>query len=146
MAGPGTPSSDRTDELAEPGGELRVLVVDGHVDDRGTGMREGLSEDRPQRARRVDPVALRAERRGQGHEVRVAELDAGFPPEMCLLLPLDEVVAAIAEDDVDNPEAEPACSLELLAVHEKAAVAADRHHPALGMDELGRDRGRQRET
>jgi len=69
--------------------------------------------------------------------------EARLPAEVGLLLPLDQVVAAVAEDHVDDGEAQPLGGLELLDVHQKAAVAAHRHHLALGVDELGRDGGGQ---
>src|SRR5207253_4926344 len=120
--------SDRADEVPEPRGQLGVFVIDRYVDDRGARVRERLRQDRPERARRVDSIPLRAEGGGQSHEVRVTELDARFPPQVRLLLPLYQVVSAVAEDHVDDAEPESARGLELLAVHEEAAVTAHRHH------------------
>ena len=46
------------------------------------------------------------------------------------------------EDDADDGQPEPSRRLELLDVHEEAAVTADGDDLAVGVDELGRDGGR----
>ena len=79
-------------------------------------------------------------------EVRVAELDRERPPELVALLPVDQPVAVVAPDDHDDRGADALRGLELLGVHEEAAVAAQRDDLAVGVDELCRDRARQRDA
>src|SRR6266540_2852365 len=88
---------DWTDEVAQPRRQLGVLaVVHRHVDDRWAGMGQGLGQDRPERVGRLHPVAFGAKGLRQGDEVRIAEADARFTAQVCLLLPLDQVVGAVA--------------------------------------------------
>ena len=72
------------------------------------------------------PEAGDAERLGVGDEVRVAELDPERPPELVALLPVDEAVAVVAPDDDGDVRPDPLRGLELLGVHQEAAVAAQR--------------------
>ena len=76
-------------------------------------------------------------------EVRVSELDPEWPAELVALLPVDQAVAVVTPDDDRDVCPDPLRGLELLAVHEEAAVAAHRDDLAVRMDELGGDRARQ---
>src|SRR5207247_435841 len=72
-------------------------------------------------------VALGAKGVSQRDEVGIREADPRRPSEARLLLPLNQVVGVVTEDDVDHGEPEPPRRLQLLAIHEEAAVAADRN-------------------
>jgi hypothetical protein len=66
--------------------------------------------------------------------------------EALVLLPHDGTEAGVLPDHVDDGRAQAHGRLELLAVHQEAAVAAHGHHPAVRVHELGGDRRRQREA
>jgi len=88
----------------------------------------------------------RAERLGQLDEVGRAEVDAEVATELLVLLPDDRAELAVLPDHVHDRGLEADRGLQLLAVHEKAAVAADGDHVAMRVDELGGDGRRQGEA
>ena len=97
----------------------------------------------------VDALAAprrHAEGLGQAHEVGVGEVDPEVLAELVVLLPDDRAELAVLPDDVDERRLQAHRRLELLAVHEEAAVAVDRDHLALGVHELGGHRAGQREA
>ena len=86
------------------------------------------------------------ERLGELDEVRVREVDAEVAAELLVLLPDDRAVLAVLPHDVHRRRPEALGGLELLHVHEEAAVAVDGHHLALGVHELRRDPARHGEA
>src|SRR3954469_4573353 len=97
----------------------------------------------------VDRLAAEArdpERLGQPHEVGVREVHAEMLAELPVLLPHDRPELAVLPHDVHDRRLQPHRRLELLAVHEEAAVAVDGDHLAVGMHELGGDGARDGES
>ena len=66
--------------------------------------------------------------------------------ELLVLLPHDGSVLPVLPDDIHERRADPHRGLELLAVHQEAAVAAHRYDVAIPVHELGRDRRRHGEA
>ncbi len=95
---------------------------------------------------RLAAPAGQAEGLGQLHEVGVGEVDAEVLAELLVLLPDDGAELAVLPDHVDDRGAQADGGLELLVVHQEAAVAGDRDHVAIGVHDLGRDGGRQGEA
>ena len=69
-----------------------------------------------------------------------------MPAELLVLLPGDRAELLVLPDDVHHRRAQAHRGLELLAVHEKSPVAADRHDVALRVDQLRPDRGGEGES
>ena len=96
---------------------------------------------------RLDPKPGEPERLGQRHQVGVRELGAGEPPELAHLVQLDDAERAVCPHEVHDREPEPLGGLELLDVHQEAAVARDRDDvPLARQHELGGDRRRHGEA
>src|SRR5215210_1436978 len=87
---------------------------------------------------RVAAPGGHAEALGELHEVGVREVGPEVAAELLVLLPDDRAVLAVLPDHVHERRADPDGGLELLAVHEEAAVAVHRHDVALRVDQLGR--------
>ncbi len=92
------------------------------------------------------PPGGQAEGLGQLHEVRVGEVGAEVLAELLVLLPDDRAELLVLPDHVDDRGAQAHGGLELLVVHQEAAVAGDRDHVAVGVHDLGRDGGGEREA
>ena len=87
----------------QPGGEQHVLpVVDRAVDDGGHVLRERLLQNGHQVVRTLDAIALTAHAFGQHHEIRVREAGHVRVAEAVVLLPLDQPVGAVVEDQGDK--------------------------------------------
>src|SRR3972149_5246983 len=84
-----------------------VTVVDGHVDNRGYALCQGVGETAREVVGLLDPVAHGAERLGQLHEVGVAELDPERLAELLDLLPPDQTVAFVTEHEGHERPARP---------------------------------------
>lgn len=118
--------------------QLHVFaVVDGAVDDDRPVLGEGLFQCRQQVFRLFDAVADGSDAFGEFDEVRIGEIDVGVMAELHVLLPLDEAVAAVVEDEGDEIRAQTVSRFKLLAVHHEAGVAGNRQDLLVGMDELG---------
>ena len=55
----------------------------------------------------LDPVALRAKTLGELDEVGIGEFNAGGTAEMAVLMPFDQPVFAVGENQDDQVEAKP---------------------------------------
>ena len=121
-------------------------VVDRDDDERRDVERERVAQVAADVVDRLAAPGRHPEGLGELDEVRVREVDAEVAAELLVLLPDDRAVLAVLPDEVDDRRAQPHRGLELLAVHEEAAVAVDRHDLAVGVHELGRDRARHREA
>ena len=105
---------------------------------------DGLGERRRERLGRLHPGAEGAVGAGQGGEVRVAQGRAGDAAGMlALLVHADRAVHAVVDHDHHDRQLVLDGGGELLAGHQEAAVAGEADHAALGLGELGRDRGGQ---
>src|SRR6185312_5649342 len=121
-------------------------VVDRQDDQRRQVERERVAQVAAEVVDRLAAERRHPERLGEADEVGVREVGPEVAAELAVLLPHDRPVLPVLPDDVDDRRLQPDGSLELLAVHEKAAVAVDGDHLALRMDELGGDRARQGEA
>src|SRR5438093_1327831 len=134
-------ASDGAHESPQLLGEPHVLaVVDGTGDHRRDGLPEGILEDGPELCRGGDAIAAAAEGLRQRHEIGVAEVDEGGPPVASQLIPLDDPVGAVLEDDGHDRRPRPQRRLQLLHVHQEAAIAGRREDAPLGVEQLGADR------
>src|SRR3954451_12047 len=107
---------------------------------------ERVPQRRPEVARILAAPGRHAERLGELHEVWVREIDAEMPAELLILLPDDRPELPVLPDDRDERRLHPHRRLELLEVHQRAAVAADRHDLAVRMHELRGDARGYREA
>src|SRR5918993_99575 len=130
---------------AQPRGEPEILaIVDGHLDQGRPIHRERVAQAAGELRGGGGPGRRDPERPRERHEVGVAELHAERPAELVALLPVDEAVAVVAPDHDGDLRPEADRGLELLDVHQQAAVPAQRHDAPVRVDERRRDRARQR--
>src|SRR5437764_8415445 len=99
-------------------------IIDRASHDSRDRLAECVLEHRPKFLRRVDSITAAAEGLRQRGKIRIAEINEGRPPVTFELLPLNDAVAGIFEDEHDKINPHAHCRLELLRAHEKAAVAA----------------------
>ena len=85
---------------------------------------------------RRHPRALGAVALGVFDEIRVAEGEAPIREAVDRLLPADHAVGGILEDQHHEVEPEADRRLHLLRVHHEAAVAADREHAPVRVEQL----------
>ena len=70
------------------------------------------------------------------HEIRIRKIHIAVFSEMINLLPLNQSIAGICEDQCHNGGSLTQCRLVFLAVHHKAAVSGDRQHLFIRMNQL----------
>src|SRR6266478_6321167 len=73
-----------------------------------------------------DFIAPAAEGLREGGKIRIAEVDEGWPPVALQLLPFDDPISRIFEDERDKIRFCPHCRFQFLHTHKKSAVTADR--------------------
>ena len=108
--------------------------------DAGAVFGEGGREGGPKLGGRLHAQAATAEGLGELDEVRIAERHAGIAPVAAELLPADDAVGIVPEQDDHDRELQANRRLQLLQVHEKPAVTSHRDHLPFGMQQLGGDR------
>src|SRR5665647_1572883 len=126
------PSSQRLRcKLPQIDPELVVLsVVNRNVYHNRAPAIEGFVHYRAEIAGTVDAHAVHAERARQADQIRVLEARTGNAAELAALVHLDEAIAAVSPDEDDEGQSEPFGGLELLHVHQEAAIAGDAHNLA----------------
>ena len=66
--------------------------------------------------------------------------------ELALLLHADQAVAVVVEDQRDERHLLAHRGLQLLGIHQEAAIARDGNHVAIRVQQLGGDRARQADS
>src|SRR5260370_5673654 len=127
---------------AERGGGRDRLRVELEMEDGGFFRAYRRIERRRERGGRLHRGAEAAERAGIGGEIRVLERGRrNAPGILTLLVHADGAVHAVVDHDHDDRQLVLDGGREILAAHEKAAVASEAHYAPLGIEPLGRDRG-----
>src|SRR6266567_6362209 len=127
---------------AERGRGRDRLRVELEMEDGGFFRVYRRIERRRERGGRLHCGAEAAERAGIGGEIRVLERGRrNAPGILTLLVHADGAVHAVVDHDDDDRQLVLDGGRELLAAHEKAAVAGEAHYAALGIEPLSRDRG-----
>ena len=113
------------------------------MDDRGLAGGERALEGRAEVRGLLDRLAMAAEGAGVGGEVGVLQLGAVDARRiLALLVHADRAEHAVVDHRDHDVGAVLHGRRELLAVHQEAAVARQRHDHAVGLGDLGRDRRR----
>src|SRR5262245_27434993 len=130
------------------GGRYREFVgIDRYLDDRGLAAGEGSAHGVADVLRALHVEAARSEELGVAVVARITDVGADVAPVVeVLLVGLLRAPAVVVHHERDDVDAVPHGRLQLLSVHQKAAVAVDRDHGGLGTAELGAECGGKREA
>src|SRR6266542_4963892 len=114
-------------------------VVPGHSDHGWSAEIESMAERWKKVFGAFDRIAGDTERPCELDEVGIAELGRERAAELTLFVHFDDAETPIDQHNDDDCRAQTLGRFELLDVHQKAAVAAERHHLAIGVHELRSD-------
>ncbi len=111
-------------------------MADGHVDDDGRPHLQGLGEQGAELQGVVGPQADSAEGLGELDEVRVEQVGLVGAAKELIEIARDVAVGVVAEDESDGVNAVLDGRGEIGGGEEKAAVATDAKHLAVGVRHL----------
>lgn len=135
-------------DITEAFCEFLVLgIIHRHRNDRGFVLGKGFFKGRCDLPRSVEHFAPDTKGLGKKLKIRIIEFKIGMlAVKMVLLLPLDQTILTIEPHHIDGVETKPGGGFQILHIHQKPGITADRHDLAIRESHLGTKGSRHRKT